>query len=237
MPGPPCGNNPDHRLTPGDRAAVAEARAYLHARRAQEIAPPSAAAETDEERADREETAREHAAGIHTHCGVTCEVDMPTELLRNFILAKSYPGAAGALDELLRRAREERPLADPAAADTPTPLRWGLDDVEYADDGATIILLAGPDGEPYCLELDPERTAALGAALADFDQAEDVEDEEPGDSDSDVFALISEIASRLRDATDDGEYHAVGLIYDLANGCTTVADAHTELAEIQLRHV
>lgn len=60
--------------------------------------------ETDEERADREETEREHAAGIHAHCGVTCEVELPTEHLRNFVLAKGYPGTAGALDELLRRA-------------------------------------------------------------------------------------------------------------------------------------
>lgn len=64
-------------------------------------------AETDEERADREETEREHAAGIHTHCGLTCEVELPSEHLRNFVIAKGYPGTKGALDELLRRARAE----------------------------------------------------------------------------------------------------------------------------------
>lgn len=63
------------------------------------------------------------------------------------------------------------------------------------------------------------------------------ETDEHGDSDSDVFDLISDIASRLRDATDSGEYHAVGLIYDLANGRTTVAEARAELAEITFRHV
>jgi hypothetical protein len=62
------------------------------------------APETEEQRADREETEREHAAGIHTHCGLTCEVDVPTEHLRNFVIAKGYPGTKGALDELLRRA-------------------------------------------------------------------------------------------------------------------------------------
>ncbi|MFH8805196.1 hypothetical protein ACH4F6_37600 [Streptomyces sp. NPDC017936] len=31
-PGPPCGNNPNVRLTPGDRAVVEEFRAYLAAR-------------------------------------------------------------------------------------------------------------------------------------------------------------------------------------------------------------
>ncbi|MGA5506851.1 hypothetical protein [Streptomyces umbrinus] len=32
MPGPPCGNNPRYQMSPGDRAAVAEFRAYLLAR-------------------------------------------------------------------------------------------------------------------------------------------------------------------------------------------------------------
>ncbi|MEU3976862.1 hypothetical protein [Streptomyces bacillaris] len=48
----------------------------------------------------------------------------------------------------------------------PIQLRWGLDDVMYGDDDTTTILLSGPDREPYWLELDPERTAALRDALA-----------------------------------------------------------------------
>src|SRR5690606_3341535 len=60
--------------------------------------------ETDEERADREETERDHARGDHTHCGITCETEMPTEQLRNFVIAKGYPGTKGALAELERRA-------------------------------------------------------------------------------------------------------------------------------------
>ncbi|MCT2547379.1 hypothetical protein [Streptomyces atratus] len=60
--------------------------------------------ETDEQRADRLETERAHAAGDHQYCRLTCEVEMPSEMLRNFIIAKGYPGTAGALDELLRRA-------------------------------------------------------------------------------------------------------------------------------------
>lgn len=60
--------------------------------------------ETDEQRADREETERDHAAGDHTYCGITCETELPTEHLRNFVIAKGYPGTKGALDELLRRA-------------------------------------------------------------------------------------------------------------------------------------
>ncbi|MEU1155742.1 hypothetical protein ABZ369_22375 [Streptomyces sp. NPDC005918] len=63
--------------------------------------------ETDEERADREKTERDHARGDHAHCGLNCEVELPTEQLRTFVVAKGYPGTKGALDELLRRARAE----------------------------------------------------------------------------------------------------------------------------------
>ncbi|MFI0236361.1 hypothetical protein [Streptomyces sp. NPDC016845] len=63
--------------------------------------------ETDEQRADREETERQHAAGDHEYCGVTCETVFPTEQLRTFVIARGYPGTAGMLHELLRRARED----------------------------------------------------------------------------------------------------------------------------------
>lgn len=52
-----------------------------------------------------------------------------------------------------------------------------------------------------------------------------------------VLALIADIAGRLADATDEGEYHAVNLIGDLANGRTTVAEARERLADITFRHV
>lgn len=65
--------------------------------------------ETDEQRADREETERDHTTGDHTYCGITCETELPTEHLRNFVIAKGYPGTKGALDELLRRAAVARP--------------------------------------------------------------------------------------------------------------------------------
>ncbi|UDM00046.1 hypothetical protein [Streptomyces longhuiensis] len=55
--------------------------------------------------------------------------------------------------------------------------------------------------------------------------------------DSEAFNLISSIASQLRDATDGDEHHAVGLIYDLAMGSTTIADARAQLAELTFRHV
>ncbi|KUJ65419.1 hypothetical protein [Streptosporangium amethystogenes] len=50
---------------------------------------------------------------------------------------------------------------DPTTADDPIPLRWGLGDVEHGDDDTVTVYLSGPDREPYWLELDPERAAAL----------------------------------------------------------------------------
>ncbi|NUS83700.1 MAG: hypothetical protein HOY75_13375 [Streptomyces sp.] len=93
-----------------ERWAVAEQDAYeggvddaaTELRRLAAEAQPSP--ETEEERADREETERDHARGDHTYCGITCEAELPTEHLRNFVIAKGYPGTKGALDELLRRA-------------------------------------------------------------------------------------------------------------------------------------
>ena len=67
---------------------------------------------------DRHEQEQAHADGLHEDCGVTCEVQFPTEQLRNFILAKGYPGASGMLDELLRRAAVGSPAAVPAAVQT-----------------------------------------------------------------------------------------------------------------------
>lgn len=46
------------------------------------------------------------------------------------------------------------------------PLRWGLNDVEWGDDDTTRVLLSGPDGEPYYLELEPEKAAVLREDLA-----------------------------------------------------------------------
>jgi hypothetical protein len=73
---------------------------------------------------------------------------------------------------------------------------------------------------------------AIVAAFADHDIRL-----ERSDADGDILALISEIAGRLEDATDDGEYHAAGLIRGLADGRATIAEARAELAEITFRHV
>lgn len=89
-------------------------------------------------------------------------------------------------------------------------------------------------------EVHPHPECALGGPVATAEQEPDDEDEgddDPADSDSNVLALISEIASRLTDATDEGEYQAAGLIGDLANGRKTVEEARAELSEITFRHV
>ncbi|MFG2763125.1 hypothetical protein [Streptomyces rubiginosohelvolus] len=113
-----------------DPSALAVARQLLGT-----TSEDTTAEETDEEREqreDREETDREHAVGIHTHCGLTCEVDLPTEHLRNFVIAKGYPGTAGALDELLRRAA----AAPPAPADRAAVLREAA---EALDQRAAVL--------------------------------------------------------------------------------------------------
>jgi hypothetical protein len=56
----------------------------------------------------------------------------------------------------------------------PVQLRWGLDDVEYGDDDSVTLLLSGPDGEPYWLELEPERAAVLRQNLAGPEAAREV---------------------------------------------------------------
>ncbi|MFC8583485.1 hypothetical protein ACFUGD_02745 [Streptomyces sp. NPDC057217] len=58
---------------------------------------------------------------------------------------------------------------DPTTADDPTPLRWGYGDVLHGDDDSIIVCLSGPTREPYWLELDPERAAALRKDLTPED--------------------------------------------------------------------
>ncbi|MGW2113771.1 hypothetical protein [Streptomyces zhihengii] len=56
-------------------------------------------------------------------------------------------------------------------------------------------------------------------------------------NDSRDFEAIATIASALRDATDGDEYHAIGLIYDIAKGRRDGPEALAEFAELTLRHV
>jgi hypothetical protein len=78
-------------------------------------------------------------------------------------------GETGTEGAVWRVGDSAHPIAD---ADNPTPLRWGLDDVLWGDDDSVIVLLSGPDLEPYWLELDPERAAVLRRNLAGPDGEE-----------------------------------------------------------------
>jgi len=64
------------------------------------------------------------------------------------------------------RTEEEQRTEALASTDDPTRLRWGLDDVMWGDDDSVIVMLSGPDGEPYWLELDAGRAAVLRQDLA-----------------------------------------------------------------------
>ncbi|MFM9675803.1 hypothetical protein [Streptomyces brasiliscabiei] len=178
-----------------------------------------------------------HAIGLYTQTAIELE-----DARRDFAeLRKSTVDESEATQDALSRAEgsiarvhsllDESWLAAPHGADEhdhvcPDDVRKAVAD---ALDGPSQPVNAG---ETPC-------TCTVGEACdqcADDDQ-DDEEFEEDGDADGDVFELISEIAGRLRDATDSGEYHAVGLIYDLANGRTTIADARAELADIEFGHV
>jgi hypothetical protein len=77
-----------------------------------------------------------------------------------------WKDATAELRRLVTEDASPPAVEDLAAADNPTPLRWGLDDVLWCDDESVIVLLSGPDREPYWLELDPERAAVLRQNLA-----------------------------------------------------------------------
>jgi hypothetical protein len=131
-----------------------------------------------------------------------------------------------------------------SAGDIFDPVAKALVDLNAPDDLKKRVLsdLIGAlqdgdwDTEDESLELfknDP----AIVAAFADHDVYLEDPDDPKADADSDVFALVAEIARRLTDATDEGEYQAAGLIGDLANGRKTIAEARVELADITFRHV
>lgn len=97
---------------------------------------------------------------------------------RQFLVseAESWLGAAVAAGLMARVAPTAEDLA---AADDPTQLRWGLDDVLYGDDDTVTVLLSDEERRPYWLELDPERAAVLRWNLAGPD-GEQPTDEENG---------------------------------------------------------
>jgi len=63
-------------------------------------------------------------------------------------------------------------MLGPDVEQQPVQLRWGLDDVMWGDDDSVTVMLSGPGGEPYWLELDQERAAVLRQNLAGPDGEE-----------------------------------------------------------------
>jgi hypothetical protein len=121
-----------------------------------------------------------------------------------------------------RHAAEAAP--DIAAADNPTPLRWGLNDVLWGDDDTVTVLLSGPGGEPYWLELDPERAAVLREDLAGPDT------EETHDDSAGLENGHGDTAIRL----DDGSTHTHTAITNAGEACLMHA-CRAALEETRLR--
>ena len=146
---------------PEDRVgALRELIEKLTARVA-EVVAESQAADRASEKWDREhfevvDTARRLGAELAAR-------PSRAEVLREAAEELEEQGHLFAADEL-------RGMADEAEQDDgpvePVVLRWGLDDGLIGDDGSVTLLLSGPRGEPYTLDLDPARAAALLACLA-----------------------------------------------------------------------
>ena len=173
--GPACGNNPNYRMSDGDRQAVEDFKAYLAARALRDRIAALFRHPPGEERLG-DATPGEIADAVLAV--------LPAPVDRAAVLNEAADHLARQADELwapgtrahtvmqadvaeLRRmAAEAQPTPDLAAADNPTQLRWGLNDVLWGDDDTVTVLLSGPGGEPYWLELDPERAAVLREDLA-----------------------------------------------------------------------
>ncbi|WP_020116779.1 hypothetical protein [Streptomyces canus] len=80
------------------------------------------------------------------------------------VLGEDVPALVAEVRRL--RAELEQRTEDLASAENPTRLRWGLNDVMWGDDDSVIVLLSGPEGEPYWLELEASRAAVLREDLA-----------------------------------------------------------------------
>lgn len=91
-----------------------------------------------------------------------------TEHANELTTEEKPPAVTELLDNIWTFPLEQQPATteDLASADNPTRLRWGLNDVQWCDDDSVIVMMSGPDREPFWLELDPERAAALREDLA-----------------------------------------------------------------------
>ncbi|WP_328425967.1 3'-5' exonuclease [Streptomyces sp. NBC_00443] len=190
-----------------------------------------------------------HALGLYTQAA--CELDDVRRQLRAAQAAPSQAVMTGETDTAFVPRTERSHWVDianalNAAHDAGMPVGIDLDGTLTDHNAWSVIwdptterwAVAGYEDEGD----ETPCTCTFGetcdqCAGGDNQDEEGEEFEETGDSDGDVLRLISEIASSLQGATDSGEYHAASLIYDLANGRTTIADARGELADIEFGHV
>ncbi|WP_432164902.1 hypothetical protein [Streptomyces sp. bgisy031] len=178
------------------------------------------------------------AAAAHLHSAAICNADIP---LREAIEEKwgeqletaAFDETCEQVTQALDRAADTSRWAVDLGADNLTPSTEHVITIEAGRPIARIHFAFEPDMPE---DMRTGLVEGVGFAIDRALEGGGEEADEGEDSDGDVFELIGEIASKLRDATDSGEYHAVGLIYDLAMGRTTIADARAQLAELTLRH-
>jgi hypothetical protein len=98
---------------------------------------------------------------------IRARVGLPADHLRRLADEAQQPAPCGRSASMLTPCSAgDHCCEGPAGAhQEPIQLRWGLDDVMLGDDDTTTLMLSGPDGEPYWLELDAERAAALRDSL------------------------------------------------------------------------
>jgi nucleotide-binding universal stress UspA family protein len=121
---------------------------------------------------------------------------------------------------------DQPPTQDLAAANNPTPLRWGHGDVLHGDDDTVTVVLSGPHGEPYWLELDPERAAALRKDLAGPDG------EEPSAAQTALRDRIADaVIPLLLDTLPKAIARARG--YEVADAVLTVLPAEADTVAIR----
>ncbi|MFF2852625.1 hypothetical protein ACFVT5_40990 [Streptomyces sp. NPDC058001] len=141
------------------------------------------------------------------------------EQQRRFLLRQiaKKDAASGAGDRALREflGAEEQPEPDIAAADNPTLLRWGLNDVQWGDDDTVTVVLSGPQREPYWLELDPERAAVLRQDLA----GPDGEDGPCACGEGVVHGTAAECPTAPTRHLEDGSTHTVQALEDAGEAC------------------
>ncbi|MEU2426950.1 hypothetical protein ABZ619_39060 [Streptomyces sp. NPDC007851] len=108
---------------------------------------------------------------LHEHAPHLAALRAETERLDE-AAARAHRAHAAALARWIEGTETPSAPAGVVEEQTPVQLRWGLDDIQYGDDGTTIVMLSDEERRPYWLELEPDRAAALRADLAGPDSDE-----------------------------------------------------------------